>query len=307
MASLGVKNKDLMTYGLWLFLAVGVVFLAKETGLGEKYLPELFAGNAIQSGGGDTLVLEDNAVGMTVTCYDASKSPSTGGKAGTVQVYDGTTKVLEQDTSSAGVATWATTSGLKGGHTYNVRCLNNSNNGMYEARQDVNLETGKIASPNIAVQLVGDPRITIYNTDGSNDVTLGTNDRKSIKFDLDTDNDQEAYYRPILAFKDNTTNGASVVSEITTITASGGVEVGCDAYAANGYVKCVQLTSQDYVSSANPITGGIIYFSNGATATAGTLDVLVQDGVPFEGVGVGAVNRADAYDTTTATTTIDIA
>lgn len=286
------KNSNLM---VWAVVGVALIYAGTTFGLiPSNWLP---AG----AGGGDSIIVntESNQAGISVSCWDISETATTGGYQADVQIFNGESKVADDDTSG-GQKTYDVNQGFVSGQTLTVKCYNNSDSGAYEESKTVTLSKG-MNSVSLPMMIVGNPSVSFYNNAGSATLDLVANERDTLKFDTTTSSTKTYYFNPVFGYKTST---GSIMDEITEITMSNGVTVSCDPYALSGYSKCIQI--QGVVSGLNPISGGLAGFTCGASDCAGDISYKVVDGVPASAVGTASVDQSDAYDTTGTTGTITI-
>lgn len=295
---------------LWMLAAVAVILVGGSS-IYDRWINPVPSLAGVSTGGGQDINIftDDKTRALDVVCYDVTGTADMNGVSSVVKVARNG-QVIKDSTTTTGAVTYDVNQGFRIGDQLSVRCLNNTDIGYYENRKDLILSetTGVI---NIPVHAVGTPQVTVYNTAGqipTQQVALAANGVANIKADIDTSSELAYYYRPILAFKDNSTNGGSIVSELTKITISGGVGdggvVSCDSYALSGYVRCVQVAT-DFVSAGSLKTIPI-QLTCGSSDCAGVLDWKIVDGVPYESNGVANINLADSYDSGSVTGSITV-
>lgn len=239
------------------------------------------------------LELVTDRASLTVTAYDIDGTVEDDKRGGTFNLLDASGRTLETAEESDGVYTVdADTGRVKKGDRVTIVFKNNSDDGSYLAQATIDITAGGNAV-DLPVHKVGDISVSF----NSQTVTIGANSRKNIEIDLDTDNKEEYFYKPILAFKDlNSTVQVFATGEITDMAMSGATKVNCDTDVISGYSFCLQL-DQEWVSSHNIIDDAKVYFESGSTNPSGYANLTIIDGVPGASAGVGSINDADAYDT----------
>lgn len=255
------------------------------------------------SEGVQTLKLQETKSSLTVTAYDIEGTVEDDKVGGDFTVLDQNGKNLKTSTGEAdGVLEVSADTGLLvEGDRVTVTFKNNSDDGSYLAQATIDLKAG--GNPvDLPVHKVGDISWSFSATT----LAVAANQRKNVEVDLDTDNSEEYFYKPVLAFADGSSSTqVYATGEITDMDVSGATEVACDTEVLSGYFHCLQI-NQEWVSSHNIIDDAKIYFESGSTDAAGTVTLRIVDGVPGAPAGTVNINDADAYDTDTTTQTITI-